>query len=330
MDLLLEPLSKMFGKPITGTSSESTQLHGGTVGDVKLYEGMAAIADGQQLPFKIVCKTQKQWERYGDPDSWRREYDLYKSDLGSMFTDALHWPKLYHDEFNDNEYKLWMEYIDGASADELTCDMLEQASLELGRFQGRIYAEKPAFLEQITNLSIVDAMKNFYHHYRSWDVVYNYVRSEDCEIPKHLCQMIINGDETSDEVHSHIEKLPVVFCHRDFWVTNIFYTDAGIRLIDWDTTGWGYLGEDMVSLIADEADVDHMIEYYQRCIPAYLKGFSEYVDISHIENPYIHERMILHYGYRLIEWYLDAESPDEKAYHLATLQKIHEIAHVLY
>jgi thiamine kinase-like enzyme len=131
-------------------------------------------------------------------------------------------------------------------------------------------------------------------------------------------------------VHSHIERLPVVFCHRDFWVTNIFYTDAGIRLIDWDTTGWGYLGEDMVSLIADEADVDHMIEYYQKCIPAYLKGFSEYVDISHIENPYIHERMILHYGYRLVEWYLNAESPDEKAYHLATLQKIHEIAHVLY
>jgi len=137
--------------------------------------------------------------------------------------------------------------------------------------------------------------------------------------------MIISGDETSDEVYSHVEKLPVVFCHRDFWVTNIFHTDAGIRLIDWDTAGWGYLGEDMVSLIADEAKVDHMIEYYQRCIPAYLKGFSESVDISRIENPYIYDRIILHYGYRLVEWYLDAESPDEKAYHIATLQKIYEM-----
>ena len=42
--------------------------------------------------------------------------------------------------------------------------------------------------------------------------------------------------------------------------------------MDWDTAGWGYLGEDMASLIADEADIEHMVEYYRRCIPAYYKA----------------------------------------------------------
>lgn len=31
----------------------------------------------------------------------------------------------------------------------------------------------------------------------------------------------------------------------------------------------GYLGEDLASLIADEADIDHMVEYYRRCIRQY-------------------------------------------------------------
>ena len=322
---LINILSKMLGKTIISADSTSTQLHGGTVGNVVLYEGTAKTSDDECLPFKIVCKESGKWERYGDHDSWRREYDLYTSGLETLFTDELRWPECYHAELNGDKIQLWLEYIDGPTGNDLTVDMLEQASLELGRFQGRINKTEPEVLKDIKNLSIVDAMKNFYHHYRSYDVVYNYIRSDTCELPKHICQMIIDSDNASDEVHVQIEKLPIVFCHRDFWVTNIFHTENGIRLIDWDTTGWGYLGEDIVSLIADEADVEHMIEIYQRCVAAYLKGFSEYIDISHISNPYITDRLILHFGYRLVEWFLEAKSPEEKEYHKQTLQKIYEI-----
>ena len=322
---LIKPLSKMLGVNVIHADSKSTDLHGGTIGNVQLLEGVAKTEDSTQLPFKIVCKKSQKWERYNDPDSWRREYDLYASDLGAEFTDALRWPECYYSEISDNEIVLWLEYIDGITGNDLTPDMLEKASLELGRLQGKLYADPPAVLKELKNLSIVDAMKHFYHHYRSYDVVYNYVRSDKCELPQHLCKMIIDSDNASDEYHVHIEKLPIVFCHRDFWVTNIFFTDKGIRLIDWDTTGWGYLGEDMVSLVADEADVDNMIEIYQKSISAYLKGFSEYVDISHIPNNYIYERMIMHFGYRLVEWFLNAESLGEKEYHKQTLQKIYEI-----
>lgn len=61
-------------------------------------------------------------------------------------------------------------------------------------------------------------------------------------------------------------------------MTNLIYADGKIALIDWDTSGWGYLGEDLASLIADEADVHSMVDYYKRCVPAYYQGFSEYAD----------------------------------------------------
>ncbi|MBT2761484.1 aminoglycoside phosphotransferase family protein [Paenibacillus sp. ISL-20] len=327
-------ISKMLGTPIISTDFQTKPLHGGTVGDVQLVTGNAKTTGGGTLPYKIVLKTQKKWERYSDPDSWRREYDFYKSNFGALFSESFRWPECYHAEMNEeeSETQIWMEYIDGISGLDLTSDMYERAAEELGRFQGKLYAEQPAVLQHLTNLSKVDCMKNFYLHYRSWNRVYDYIRSDDCEIPKHLCKMLIDIDENADEIFNRIEKLPIVLCHRDFWVANIFYSDGKTILMDWDTTGWGYLGEDMASLIADEADIENMVEYYHRCIPAYYKGFSEYADISHITDNCVYELILLMFGYRLVEWYMDAgsanklqETDDERTLHIHTLQKIFEI-----
>lgn len=218
-----------------------------------------------------------------------------------------------------------MEYIDGVSGLALTCEMYAQAAVELGKFQGRLYAGESARLQHIENLSRVHYARDFYLHYRSRHEVYDYIRAEDCEIPKHLCQMLVDVDESADAIFNRIEKLPIVFCHRDFWVANIFCAEDRIMLIDWDTAGWGYLGEDIASLIADEADVAHMVAYYQACVPAYYKGFSEYADVSHISDHCIREFILLLFGYRLVEWYKFAESPEEKKQHLDALQKIYEI-----
>ena len=333
-EILTSILSKALSKTIVRAEYQTEKLHGGTLGNVRLIKGIAETSDGESMPYKVVWKTQKKWERYGDSKSWRREYDLYLSDLDTAFTNSFRWPKCYHAEMNDdeNEIQLWMEYIDGVSGLDLSGDMYERAAGELGRFQGRLYTEHPDFLQNLTNLSKIEYAKNFYLHYRSWNVVYDYIRSEDCEIPKHICEMLIGIDENSDEIFRRIEKLPIVLCHRDFWVANIFCSEGKIILIDWDTAGWGYLGEDIASLIADEADVDHMVEYYRRCIPAYYKGFSEYADISHVTNNCVYELILMMFGYRLIEWYINAgsgnklkESNDEKTLHLNTLQKIYEM-----
>ncbi|WP_026906824.1 aminoglycoside phosphotransferase family protein [Paucisalibacillus globulus] len=326
-ETLIYALSQRFKKDIISADYETMRLQGGTVGNVYLVTGNAETVVGEKLPYRIVLKAQKKWERYGDPGSWRREYDLYTSDLGATFSDAFRWPTCYHAEINSegNEFQLWLEYIDGVSGLDLTGDMYEQAALELGRYQGKLYAEQPAVLQSLTNLSNKDLMKNTYFHYRSWPVVYDYIRSEDCQFPQHVRQMLVDFDEHAEEILARIEKLPIVLCHRDFWVTNLIYTDEKIAIIDWDTTGWGYLGEDLASLIADEADINHMVEYYQRCVPAYYKGFSEYVDVSPITDHYVHEMIILGFGYRLVEWYLYTEDDEAKMNHVHTLEKIYEM-----
>jgi hypothetical protein len=323
---LVRVLSKMFGKPIFRATCQIEKLSGGTVGDVRLITGEAIADDGEKLPYMVVLKTQRKWERPGDPGSWRREYDLYISDLGKAFTDSFRWPECYHAEMNEDETQLWMEYIDGASGLALTVEMFELAAYEIGKFQGKMHCEKPSFLYSMKNLSDAAGLKNYYLYCRSNSEAYHYIRSGHCEIPKHLCQMLIDIDENSDGVWERIEKLPVVLCHRDFWVTNIFYKDGNIFLIDWDTAGWGFLGEDIKSLVADEADVDHMVEYYQKCVPAYYKGFSEYVDVSHIYDDCIYEMILVNIGYRLVEWYMNADSPVIKAQQIKALQKIHEMS----
>ena len=79
MHTLTRVLNQYFKKTIIAADYHTTTLHGGTVGNVNLVTGTAETEDGQRLPYQLVLKVQKQWERYNDPSSWRREYDLYMS-----------------------------------------------------------------------------------------------------------------------------------------------------------------------------------------------------------------------------------------------------------
>ena len=328
---LIFVLNKRFEEHIVAAEYHTHALQGGTVGDVHLVTGNAETADSQKLQYRFVVKVQKKFTRYGDSESWRREYDLYNTKLEATFSDALRWPTCYYSEMNteEDEFELWLEYIDGVTGLDLAGDMYEQVALELGRYQGKLYVEQPTVLQELTNLSHADLMKNTYLHYRSWPVVYDYIRSEDCAFPKHISQMLIDVDENSDEILARIEKLPIVLCHRDFWVNNLIYSDGKFAIIDWDMSGWGYLGEDIASLIADEANLDHIVENYQRCVFAYYKGFSEYADAPSIAESCIYELILLMFGYKWIEYYLHTDDDDEKKNYIKTFEKIYELKTVI-
>jgi hypothetical protein len=326
-DNLKNALSKMFDTQIIRVDFESKQLQGGTVGDVRLITGAAETADGEKMSYTIILKVQKKWERQDDPDSWRREYDLYKSDLGALFTDSLRWPKCYHVEMNEenNETQLWMEYIDGISGRDLTIEMREQAALELGRFQGRIYKHNFTLLQNISCFSKLEIVTDYYMSIYWETAEYHYIRSDECEIPAHIKQMFITTDNQRKMM---LENIPVILCHRDFFFFFIFYSDAQISLIDWDSTGWGCIGDDIVQLITDETDGKYFDEYCKKLIPAYIKGFSEYADILRVDNFYIWERLVIHFGYSLVKSYMSAESLDEKKSVIDTLQKIYEMREI--
>ncbi|MCL1882438.1 MAG: aminoglycoside phosphotransferase family protein [Defluviitaleaceae bacterium] len=298
-----------------------TKLNGGSVGHVELMTGTC-----ENKPFKAVIKTQQKWERPGDPNSWRREYDLYASGLGKLFSEKFRWPKCYHAKISNDETELWMEYIEGISGSDLTVEMYEKIAEGLGCFQGKLCADKSSV--SIENLSHANGMKDFYYYNRSKKELYNYVRQSDCTIPSHLCKMLIDMDEKSDKIWAEIESFPLVLRHGDFFPPNIFYVNGKIIIIDWDSAGWGYLGDDIVNLIADTDEVDKMVAHYHKCVPAYLKGFSEYSNISQIRSLYIHERIVMHFGYRLVDsvtWRNNIKTPAEQKSDLNILQKIYEM-----
>jgi Ser/Thr protein kinase RdoA (MazF antagonist) len=333
LEALILALSKKFDTRILRADWQAESLHGGIIANVNIITGIARTADGDVLPYSVVLKIQKKWERQGDPNSWRREYDFYKSDFGTLFTDSLRWPYCYHAAINreETETQLWLEYIDGISGNDLTVDMLEKAAEEIGRFHGRLYRlpeiSKPEILKNINFFSMSKGQKYYYFSCR--ERVAGYIRSDDCPIPKHLRQLLIDIADDAEKIFIEIEKFPTVLSHRDFWLENIFYIDGTIRLIDWDSTGWGYMTEDITQLIVGDSDTrraEDIEEYYRRLIPAYIKGFSEYVDITEFSNLYIWELMIIKFtGYRLIYWYMLAESEEIKTQQIAVLQKIYEM-----
>jgi len=300
-----------------------TKFSSGSVGHVELITGTC-----ENKPIKVVVKTQRKWNRIGDPNSWRREYDLYMSDFEKIFTEFLRWPKCYHAEITSEETKLWLEYIEGISGEDLTVEICEKIANELGRFHGKLYVDKPTLT--IKNLCHQDAMKNFYHYNRSKNGMYDYIRQPNNGVPSHLCKMIIDIDEKSDDIWTQIEKMPIVIRHGDFFPPNIFYSNDRVdkvALIDWDSAGWSYLGEDLVGFITETNDIEHMAELYHKCVPAYLNGFEQYSNLK-IKNPYIYERIVMHMGYRLIDksdWRDIIKTPSAQKFDMDVLQKIYEI-----
>jgi len=90
----------------------------------------------------------------------------------------------------------------------------------------------------------VDYLKNWYFSCRSRDVgLFAWLRSDGCEIPRHLCDMVIACGDNAEAIWERIEGLPIVLCHRDFWCTNIFHDNGKTRMaIRVAINGFGRIG----------------------------------------------------------------------------------------
>ncbi|MCL2499114.1 MAG: aminoglycoside phosphotransferase family protein [Defluviitaleaceae bacterium] len=364
-ETLYKVLGKKTGAEVIRASFNESELQGGTLGDVRLVKGEVEIAAGDLLPYKVVWKTQKKWERPGDPLSWRREYDLYNSGFGENCFETFRPPTCYHAEMNEaeDEIQLWMEYAEGASGKDLTMDMMEKAAYEIGRFQGKLFTQPDASVKP-ANFGDVGYLRRDYEQWHTLShnleahlseyseltdeqkqqlrdgtvklqegeaYEYTYLRTDFCKIPQHLKQMFYDIDDNMDAFFEGIGRLPVVLCHRDYWIENIFHDEGNIRLIDWDTSGWGYLGEDLASLIADDYGFDEFEELCERLIPAYYKGAAEYMDVSAIANGteknYIKEMILLKFGYRQVQDFIfaDEDEEEDRVEAVKALQKIYEM-----
>jgi len=361
---MVKAVSTMLNKLIISVECQETPLDGGTIGDVRLISGIAITDTNEKIPFQMVYKTHEKFERAGDPDSWRREYDLFISGMDKSFTNTFRWPKCYHAEINDKNLEIWMEYIDAPSGFDLNVDMLEKAALEIGRWQGKIFSEPalskkihqiknlgdPGFLQRHFNqfhtqtmtydfiisddCGLPEPMNQYYlknkdliNHNKS--IEYNILRSEICTLPQHLKQMLFDIDERQNEIFDKFKHLPIVLCQRDFWIENIFYYKGNIIAIDWDTAGWGYLGEDIAQLIFDDINTEYFSEYIEKLIPAYFKGFTEFANITEIDiqnsKASIIDFILILFGYRKAEKHMFTECAEEKVQAEKELQMVYDL-----
>lgn len=317
---MTKALGRMLHKEIHSTSYEVRQLQGGTLGDVRLFTGTAHTEDGQDLPFEIVLKSQKKWERPGDPGSWRREFDLYESGFDSILSEGLRLPACYHRALSGGQSQIWMEYIRGRSGGALRLEDLETAAADLGRLQGRL---RPEHLREIPCLGDTGFLEREYSQWSPDTAEYRYLRSQECSLPSYLRRMLIKTQEQSGFLFAELRKLPVVLCHRDFWSENIFLSGGRTVLIDWDCAGWGFLGEDLASLIADETDPGLMDEYYRRLVPAYYGGAAESRDLP--AKHYLRELILIKFGYRLLQRYQFAATPEDREKSARALQFLFDL-----
>jgi hypothetical protein len=334
MNDLYKALSKKFDKQIVNTDQQEKPLQGGTLGDVRLISGIAETADGEKLPFDMVHKKQKKWERFGDPLSWRREVDLYHAGFDNLFDGDLRVPACYHATMNaeETEMALWMAYIGGVSGTELTTDMLEKAAYLWGRFQGK-HASSTDALRSLPCLNDAGFMERAFEEWHTQSFPYEYLITEECQMSDHLKQKLKSGemklipgksfeyaclradcfgvpthikdmlaelDDRRREIFAELKTYPTVLCHGDFWNENIFYKDGKITLIDWDTAHEGFPGEDVASLLVDGIPVEQFEENIRRLIPAYQSGLTETGFASPPPAKLILTMTLLTFGYRMI------------------------------
>ncbi len=351
---LIKALSKKLNTPVQSADYTLDTLHGGTLGDVAKLTGEATTAS-DKVPFEIVIKIQKKWARPGDPDSWRREYDLYQSTLGEIFTDALRWPECYLAELNGDQIELWMEFVEGESGENLDLKALKLTAAEWGRFQGRLFNQS----EKLNGIDCFSDPDRLFRNFEEWhsqtysyefltsekclipgflkqllkdgkirlcdgkSFEYSYLRSEVCDIPAYIKQMLTDFDEQKEQVIGRLKRLPAVFNHRDFWIENIFVSSGQIRLIDWDGAGLGCLGEDIAALIFDDTQTENLHDYFRTLVPAYVNAISEYIDIPSDFNLTVIDLILILFGYRTVQAHMFTQDPEAKKEAIKRLQAVY-------
>ena len=321
---LRRAVSKQLGALVQIEAFQTTSLQGGTLGDVQLISGDARIQDGRVQSFRIVLKAQKKWERPGDPHSWRREYDLFGSVFHTLFTEEFRCPAIYLAEESAEENRLWMEYIEGISGANLTLENLTLAAEALGRFQGLCHTREDS-LRTIACLSDASYMQRDFAQWTPDTVEYKTLRSQACTLPPHLQNMLIEAQTHADSVFQTMAHLPQVLCHRDYWTENIFVSGAQVTAIDWDCAGWGVIGEDVASLIADETPAGQISTYYQTLLPAYYYALTQSMKLPPIAAIPIREMILFKFGYRFLQQLMFSETQEEKTAAVRTLEAIYAL-----
>ncbi len=305
---LLSALTSMFQEPIHDVSYTTELLQGGTVGNVKKLSGTVLTTSGTQR-FHMVLKTQKQWNRHGDPDCWRREYEIYKHGLTDTFSQFIHLPACYLLEEQDNTTQIWMEYIEGKTSEhQLHAEELALAAEYLGALQANFHLHGQFDLPYLRSYPAVCSSFDLWHGRMK-----SLLAQPIAGFPDTLRSQLNEYAEHADSILAYFDALPHTICQGDVHHDNLILREVNgktvVYLIDWDSAGYGSLGEDAIDVLMEafvysDRDVAELPHFKQQIITGYCRGASSQGFTHTMSDTLIRNLFALSWGFRIADRYL--------------------------
>lgn len=209
-------------------------------------------------------------------DNGRREFDAYASGLLDDVAPGIRAPRLYGTLLEpDGAITLWLEEVHHQGERPLTAQALLAAARDLGgmsgRWLGRALDEPWHFAGWIDRHGQPEAVAEGLATLRR----------------AHPGAVARLGNRLADiehlvlrqsRVREILESLPQTLCHHDAVGANVFSTDAGTVLIDWESVGPGPVGADLDSLMFSsvrrgDASVGVVTPLLEDAVREYAEGF---------------------------------------------------------
>lgn len=321
---LLRALEAELARPVTDATYTAETLQGGTVGDVQKLTGKAITEQGPH-PFQLVLKTQKQWDRHGDPGCWRREYDLYQAGIQNHLPTGLCMPRCLLLEEGDAYTRIWMAWLTGRTGNEhVNAQELALAAERLGAMQAAFHQHRKEPFRCLRPFPAVHSS------YDLWGGQMKGKLAEGIEgMPEDIRQCLLGYAARADTVLQSFKALPRSVCHGDVHQDNLFFSEYSgqpiVHLIDWDSAGIGYMGEDAVDMLMEafvysQKDIALMPGFQRQIMAAYEQGAESQGVRLQLSDSLVRDLFALAWGFRLAEHFFYHKKAEDKQRFLQILR----------
>ena len=221
------------------------------MGGTALYKFTGATEDGE--PWSAVLKIlyARPDEPISSPYYWKREYELYRSNLlENLPLKNFAPPTIYRlEEFPEGCW-IWMEFVKKNDHHQWTLNDYEKVGHCLGLFNGAFLTgnsmPQEPWLSHFWHCAIIpplaDVFDNLEKHLEH--------PLNQTALPLEEKETILDLWQMRDRFREVLFKLPQTLCHYDAFNLNIFKSADRMMLIDWALVGRGVVGEELVCLIA--------------------------------------------------------------------------------
>ncbi|QVK20831.1 aminoglycoside phosphotransferase family protein [Mycoplasmatota bacterium] len=293
-EMIKPVIGKMYKEEVEILSFNINENKDGTLGEIYLISGECKTS-AEKLNYDIALKIQKKWSRFGDPESWLREKNIYESELVQEIGELL--PKAILIEEKDDKIWIWMEKAEGNHDRNLSVRDYGRIASEIGRLHGKFIDNLPTYSWLSDKYWIVKTINIW-----SGDAV-NWLKDNEI-LSKECTSNLLDAWENREEHIDFLLSMAKTLCHRDLTPGNVFVGDK-VSIIDWDSAGIGIIGEDIADLFAEalvyyDFDIYKAFDLEQTLITNYYKSLRDYgiklEDIKKVFKLYL----LLNWSYRII------------------------------